>query len=443
MHELAIKGGRVLLGEELVEANLYVRDGKISSISKRDMAAEEVIDARGAVVLPGAIDVHAHVHPIGYLHREDFLTGSRAAAAGGVTTIFDMPLMEESCTAEGIKRKIQDGERMSIVDFAIHAGTFSKRMLGLLEEPLKVGVGSYKAFTCPPFELDSPELLKIFRFAAEKDVIVVVHSEDGGMVRVLEEEARSRGSDFMDRNLARPPAVEEAAVLRTSVIARFAGARYHVAHVTSLPQLRAIEYARSRGTRITAETCIHYLVFTREDVRSKGPYLTMNPPLKSREDREALWRAIVDGAIEAVTTDHAPGTREEKEKENAWEAWGGVPGLQELPTVVLSEGTKRGIPIPRLSYVLSEGPARAMRIYPKKGSLLPGSDADILIWRPNVENVWSSEAVHYKTGWTPYEGMTFSGRVEATVVRGRIVFRNGEILERGGWGRFVRTYSRA
>lgn len=443
MYELAVKGGKILLGSELVEANLYVEEGKVSSISRRDSAAEEVLDARGTLVLPGAIDVHAHVHPIGYLHREDFRTGSMAAAAGGVTTIFDMPLMEESCSSDGIRRKIEDGERMSIVDFAVHAGTFSRRMLGLLEEPLKVGVGTYKAFTCPPFELDSPELLRLFRFAAERGVVVVVHSEDGGLVRELEEEARRKGSDFITRNLARPPFVEEAAVLRTSVVAREAGARYHVAHVTSLPQLKAIEYARSRGTRITAETCIHYLIFTREDVRSKGPYLTMNPPLKSREDREALWAAIAQGGIEAVATDHAPGTREEKERNSAWEAWGGVPGIQELPTVVLSEGSKRGIPIWRLSYVLSEGPARAMRVYPKKGSLLPGSDADFLLWRPGVENVWRTEDVKYKTGWTPYEGITFKGKVEATAVRGKIVYRNGEIEGEEGWGRFVRTYSRA
>jgi len=198
--------------------------------------------------------------------------------------------------------------------------------------------------------------------------------------------------------------------------------------------------AKRRGISVTAETCPQYLVFTRRDIERLGPYLKMTPPLRTRDDVISLWKGLADGTIDMVVTDHAPGTREEKEVgwKDIWKAWGGIPGVETLLPIMLSEGVNKGRITPmKLVEVMCQRPAEVFGLYPRKGTLKEGSDGDLVIVDMKKEVTIRAGILHYKVGWTPYEGMKVVGYPEVTIIRGKVVAESGEILTKPGYGRFV------
>lgn len=441
--DLVVKGGKLVTPKEVIEAGVAVKDGKIIKIAKEPGLPEagEVVKADGKVIIPGVIDAHCHIHDPDYTYREDFESGSKAAAAGGVTVLIDMPLVL-TVLSDMIKRKIEEGERTSVVDFSFHAGMMKPEYLGEIPAIASLGVKSFKLFTTQPFKVDWEGVRSIVGEVSKVNGVTVVHAEDDEVIsewvrRVKEEEGRK---DVLAHFDSRPAEAEGEAIRKLIEISEEMGGHIHIAHMTTTVGTVLVRDAKRRGISVTAETCPQYLVFTRRDIERLGPYLKMTPPLRTRDDVISLWKGLADGTIDMVVTDHAPGTREEKEVgwKDIWKAWGGIPGVETLLPIMLSEGVNKGRITPmKLVEVMCQRPAEVFGLYPRKGTLKEGSDGDLVIVDMKKEVTIRAGILHYKVGWTPYEGMKVVGYPEETIIRGKVVAEDGEILAKPGYGRFV------
>jgi len=441
--DLKIINAKIVYEGEVVEGSLGIKDGKIVAISKEPHlpAADETIDARGWLILPGVFDVHAHIHDPNYTHREDFLSGSLAALYGGVTFFMDMPLITYVDTIDKVKERISLGEKFSYIDFSVHAGFIKDYNVNNMPDIAKLGIKSFKLFTLGADGADDRTFIKALKYSREYDLVVTVHAEDDALTNDSVEEMKKTGRvDPRAHHESRHPLGEKLAILKSIVYTEYTKGILHLAHITTEYAVDAVREAKSRGLRVTAETCTHYLVFTYEDADKWGPYLKMNPPLRTARDREALWRGLAEGVIDTVVTDHAPGTKEEKEVgwKNIWDAWYGLPGLETLLPIVFTYGFKRGIlSLKRLVEVLSINPAKIFGLSYRKGSIRLGADADLVIIDPNYKRVVKADDLHYKVGWTPYEGLELYGWPKIVVLRGRVALSEGEIHIKPGYGKFV------
>ena len=441
--DLVVKGGRIVTPDGIIEAGIAVEEGKITKIAKEPglPEADKVIKADGKLTLPGVIDAHSHIHDPDYTYREDFESGSKAAAAGGVTLLIDMPLVL-TVLSDMIERKKKDGEKLSVVDFSFHAGMMMPEYVEEIPKIASLGVKSFKLFTTQPFKVDWQGVRGIVEAVSKVDGVTVVHAEDDAIIsewvrRVRDEEGRK---DVLAHFDSRPSEAEGEAIRRLVHISEETGGRIHIAHMTTTAGTVLVRDAKGREISITAETCPQYLVFTRDEAKKQGPYLKMTPPLRTRDDVISLWRGLKDGTIDMVVTDHAPGTREEKEVgwEDIWKAWGGIPGVETLLPIMLSEGVNKGRITPmKLVEVMCQRPAEVFGLYPRKGTLREGSDGDLVIVDMRREVTIRVEDLHYKVDWTPYEGMKVVGYPEVTVIRGEVVAESGMIVKKPGYGKFV------
>jgi D-hydantoinase len=438
-----IRGGKVVTPKGIVKADLAIEEGKIVAIAKSQHLpkADREIDVGGRYILPGGVDAHAHIYDPKYVYREDFKTGTTAAAAGGVTTIIEMVLQSPVDNPDRVREKIAAGEHESLVDFSLHAGMMNGENVKWVPEVVRLGVASFKVFMCAPYRVDEKTLSLIMERVATHLGIVNVHAEDEETVRELTGKLRREGRvDPLAHNESRPNIAEERAVSRAISLASSTGVHLHISHLTTREGLKLIEDAKRDGVHVTAETCPHYLIFTKHDVQRRGPYLKVNPPLKSREDLNALWNGLKAGTIDIVTSEHAPGTRDEKEIgwRDIWQAWGGLPGVETMLPVLMSEGVNKGrLTLENLCSILCERPAKIFGLYPRKGAIMVGSDADLTVIDLKQERKVRSGELHYKCGWTPYEGMTLAGWPTMTIARGEVVAEDGEIIGKPGFGKFV------
>ena len=439
---LLIKNGNVILAGKTVRSDVLAEDGKITKIAKKiSVTANEIIDAKGKFVLSGLVDAHAHVGDLNFSRREDFTSGTRAAAAGGVTTIIDMVLSARVDNVEAAKEKIDRGVRQGIVDFSLHAGMMNSSNFANIEALTQIGIYSFKAFMCTPYFIDKVALEALMKTTAEFGAITNVHAEDEELSQQLTVTLkRANRMDPIAHNESKPNAVEEKAIKEAIGIARAAKSKLHISHMSTSEGVRLIAAAKRDNVNVTAETCPHYLSLTTADVLKLGPYLKMSPPLKREADVLALWRGLANGTVDMITSEHAPGGADEKEIgwENIWEAWSGVPSIETMLPVVLSEGVnKKRINIEKAAKVLSENPARRFGLYPKKGHIAVGADADFVIVDLSMEKKVKASDLHYKVGWTPYEGWILKGWPTTTIVRGQVVAKDGQILAKEGRAQFV------
>jgi len=437
-----IENARILLDGHLVRVNIAIESGKIESIGKRKLNRfDEKIDVKNNFVLPGLVDAHAHLHDPNFTEREDFTSGTTAAAAGGVTTVVEMVLSTPVDTAERVGTKICLGEEKSLIDFSLHAGMMNLENSTHIGEIARIGVRSFKTFTCKPHYVDDQTMMSLMRETTMHDSILNVHAEDEeaaneNFQRLMTEERK----DPMAHLEWKPNAVEERAIRKIIGFAHDLKARLHISHMSTAQAVSLVRKAKRKRVNVTAETCPHYLTFTGKDMKNLGPYLKMNPSLKTVHDLEALWKGLQDGAVDLVTSEHAPGERSEKEIgwEDIWKAWGGVPGIETMLPVLLSEGViKKRISLARLQKVSCENPARVFGLYPKKGTIRKGSDADLVIVDLKAKRKVRGSDLHYKVGWTPYEGWTLQGWPVMTVCRGAVAFEDGQILRKPGEARFL------
>jgi len=440
-----LKNCKIITSEAIIEGDILIKNGKIlkikKSISSQSFDFDEIIDVKGNIVLPSPIDAHAHIYDPAYLHHEDFQTGTISAAFGGITTVIEMVLQTPVDSIKAIKEKIEIGEKNSFIDFSFHAGMMNEKNLENMDEIIKLGVKSFKTFMCKPYYVSDETLFKLLLKASSLNALINVHAEDESIIenntlRLLEKGRK----DPLAHNESRPNEAEAIAIQKAIGLAKKAQARLHISHMSTSEGASLIKKAKSEGIKVTAETCPHYLVFTKEDVVKKGPYLKMNPPLKSNKDKEALWKGLKNGYIDIVTSEHAPGTKEEKEKgwNNIWDAWGGIPSIETMLPILISEGVNKD----RISFfdlyrILCLNPAKIFGLYPIKGSLSEGSDADLVVIDRKLEKKIKSDNLHYKVGWNPYEGMVLKGWPIITIVRGEIIVKDNELFQKPGYGKFV------
>jgi allantoinase len=451
--DLVIRGGEVILPTGRTVADIAVADGVIRAIGAEVEEAGEVIDARWLVVLPGLVDAHVHFNEPGRADWEGWDAGTRGAAAGGVTTVLEMPLNAHPPTisAADFDAKHAIASRKARVDFGLWGGLVDDNLTALPELAAR-GVVGFKAFMSESgvedFRRVSDGVLGAgLKAAARLGVVVGVHAESHELVERLSAELRAaKRTDRLAWCRARPPAAEVEAIRRLVSCVRGAGpdARAHVVHVSCPEGLAEVHAARARGLRVTAETCPHYLAFTEEDFDGVGPALKCAPPIRDAETRDRLWTALLAGDVDIVASDHSPCPAADKQKgeHDVWQAWGGVSGIQATLGVLLTEGVRaRGLSLERVAELTATAPARLFGLHPRKGAIAVGADADFVLM--DLARPWTlgAEQLQTRSGISPYVGRTFRGAVVRTIVRGRTVFVEGEIVGEAGWGRLVTPQS--
>ncbi len=445
--DLVLKGGKIVTSTDVVEASLAVDQSKIVAIAKETHLpkADRVLDVSGLFVMPGIIDAHVHICDPGFI-QESFETGTRAAAAGGVTTVLDMAssMKLRTSTLATFKKKREIGERESLVDFALYGGEISDerdlKEMGKLVEAGVVGFGEIMMCGDMPVKNDEV-LLEAFRLISDAKSIAAVHAENGTLLKYYKKKLISEGrEDYMVFADARPKLAEVEAISKLILLASETGLKLHICHLTTKEGVDLIREARARGLQVTAEVCPHHLLFTFDHYEKLGPYIFTTPPLRTKPDVDELWKGLNDNTIGIIVSDHCAFTKCEKDVglENPWKTPPGIPGLETLIAVMLGKGVNNGrITLQKFVKCLSERPAKIFGLYPKKGTLQLGADADLTIVDLKKEYRISSKSLQSVADYTPYEGWRVRGGPLITVVRGEIVAREGEIVGRPGYGKFV------
>lgn len=433
---LLLKNVKIPWSGDIVEGGILVEGGRVKSLSKLDKPADYVVDCEGLLAIPGGIDVHAHVYDPEYTRNEDWESGSLAAIYGCITTLIDMPLRVHVDNVDVLRLKLFEASGKSYTNYGVTGGFLKKSNYVSVDELSKHGVKTFKLFTCRPFKAEDEVVPAIARKIAESNAVLIVHAEDDGLIEFYESLYRGK-NDIMLYHMSRTGEAEAIAILRVGLISREAGSRVHIAHLSSKEGVEAVHFLKRLGTKITAETCPHYLYFTREDSVKYGTYLKMAPTLKTREDRETLWKALEVGIIEIYASDNAPCPREMKEKD-VWSAWGGIPNLEIMGPFLFTYGVmKNRISLTTFIKVFSENPARLLDLYPKLGAIQPGSLADIVVIDTRTPRKISHETHHHKVDWTPWEGLELYGHPRYLTVNGKLLIEKGELVGKPGFGLYV------
>ncbi len=452
MHQLLVAGGTIVSGGLRFTADLLAEDGIIRAVGTELRApGAEVLDARGLLVLPGGVDVHVHLPwPTGsHISSDDIASGTLAALHGGTTTLIDFVIPGETQSlAEALDGKLQEASGAAWVDHAFHLNirgdTASK--IAEIPEMVRRGFPSFKVFMAyEGFRLKDDELRAVLRAAAAAGGMVSAHAEDGPLADA--ETARllaggQRGLEYYPQ--ARPAACEESAVRRVLAFQAECGARLHVHHISTASGAELVGAARRAGRPVSGETCPHYLLFTAEDYRgnpAQAASLVCAPSIKSREDQDGLWRALQSGEISTLATDHCPYTRAQKEADlsDFSRVPGGMSGVETRLALVYSAGVPGGkLSLERLAQVWSEGPARAFGLFPRKGVLAPGSDADLVLFDPSQTWTLRAAELHSRSDCHPAEGWRVNGRPVATVLRGQVAVRGGQLAAGKPCGQLLR-----
>jgi allantoinase len=418
-----------------------IADGAIAGLTAA--SAREEIDATGLIVMPGLIDAHVHFNEPGRTDWEGWATGSRAAVAGGVTTVCDMPLNSHPpvVTAEAFAAKRQAAEAQSVCDFALWGGLIPGHV-GHLDALAASGAIGFKAFMAgsgiddfPKVDLDT--LREGMRRAAALGLPVAVHAEfDRAPAAALGATAAASGSSVADYLASRPVESECDAIRAALDIAEETGCALHVVHVSSGRGVALIAEARARGVDVTAETCPHYLVFTGADMERLGAVAKCAPPFRDEAERAALIEHVRAGRIDTIGSDHSPSPWTMKTDTNFFRVWGGIAGVQHLLPVLLTEGVTQGFTPDLIARLTATNVARRFR-FPSKGSLAIGHDADLTLIDTRGAHEVTSESLFYRHRVSPYVGRILHARVRRTLRRGRTVFDDGRITEESG-GRLLR-----
>jgi len=431
--DLAIRGGTVVAPDGARRADVGIADGRIVAVAEAlDDAARADLDATGLHVLPGAVDAHVHFNDPGRTDYEGFETGTRAAAAGGTTTIVDMPLNAQPPTidARAFDRKRAAAERSALVDFAVWGGLVPGD-IGRLDELAARGVVGFKAFmsdtTMPEFAMaDDLTLYEGMARAATLGLPVAVHAESEAITSALAARARREGRrGVRDYLRSRPAIAEVEAIGRALLLAEETGCALHVVHVSTGRGVALVAEARARGVDATCETCPHYLVFDEDDAERLGAIAKCAPPLRPAAERDALWAAIGDIAL--VASDHSPSLPELKQGDDFFAIWGGITGCQVLLGVLLDAGHhERGLALEQVAALAATGAARRFRL-PGKGRVEPGADADLALVDLAGATALGGETLLHRHPHSPWAGRTLRGRIARTLVRGTTVFADGRV----------------
>ncbi len=435
MSEMVIRSSRVVLSDGVRPASVHVNGEKIARIGEWDDADAELIDAGDLVVMAGNVDAHVHVNEPGRTEWEGYETATRAAAAGGVTTIVDMPLnsIPPTTTLANFEEKLASAEGQCTVDVAFWGGVVpgnTEELAPMVER----GVRGFKCFLIHSGVDEFPhvtesDLREAMREIARLDSVLLVHAEVPGPIDAAANEVAALDPRVYDTFLrSRPRSSENEAIAMMIGLCRETGCRIHIVHLSSGDACDMIRDAKKVGLPISAETCPHYLTFAAEEIADGATHYKCCPPVRERENRERLWEAIADGTIEMVVSDHSPCTPALKLQETGdfVAAWGGISALQFGLPVIWTDLRSRGFDLADLTRLMSSAPARLASLEKRKGRLAAGFDADIILWDPDATFTVRPELVYHRHKLTPYSGIGLFGKVVSTYVRGRRVFHDGE-----------------
>ncbi len=442
MLDLTIRGAVLVTPRGRFAADLHVQDGEVAAVGRLDAQAARVIDAGGLLAFPGVVDSHVHFMDPGDVAREDFPTGSAAAAAGGVTTIIEHTHGAPVRDAGELRRKVAHLRRRSFVDFALGAHVWPDRM-GELSALWAAGAAYLKVFTCETHGVPAVlagDLLQCFRAGAGVGATFLAHCEDDAITREREHALRAAArTDYGVIPEWRSREAEAVAAAEVALIARLTGARTVVAHTSHPPVVDLVARERALGAPVWVESCPQYFYLTENEVLTHGPFRKFTPPARLRDaaDADAMWRRLAAGAITHISTDHAPSTRGQKLEGDIWTCHFGLPGVETTLALLLHAAHEGRIAMERVVEVLCEQPARIYGLFPRKGTLAPGADADITLVDPARSRVLADADVLSKAGWTPYAGRRVVGAAVMTFVRGRLVARDGRPEGDPGWGKWL------
>jgi allantoinase len=444
--DLVVKGGRVCTPQGFFVGDIAIEEGKIVSLSRSGFVprADKVIDAEGNLVLPGVIDMHVHFRDPGFPEREDFESGTRAAAAGGVTTVVDMPNTVPSVTSpEALEEKKRIAESKALVDFALVGGA-GEVQVQALTSMAEGGVVAFKTFMIARFRelaASDGQMLDNFETIAGTGLPCLIHAENENIVSRWMEKAKASGRvDPMAHCDFRPPIAEDEATMRTIMLAGETGVHLHICHMTTKGAAEILGWAKAGGRRVTGETSANYLLLTAEAMKKVGPFAKIDPPLRGKEDQEALWKALNGGIIDVVASDHAPYPKEDKEKgwANIFDAPSGGVGVETSLPLMLDCVDRGLLTIERLVEVSSANPAKILGLYPRKGTLTLGADADLVIVDLKRGFEIRGDKLHSKQKITAFEGYRGKGLPLTTMVRGKVVMEECEVVGEPGYGEFLR-----
>lgn len=448
--DIVIKGGAIVDVKEIRKGDLFIQDGLVDSIeiSGSTRSARKIIDAKSKFILPGAIDVH--VHPV-YADRID--TVSQSAAYGGVTTL--IPYMgsikawgKSGGPLEVIRNFIEEGEKTSVVDFGVHCSLVHDDMETvdtLIPKLVEMGVTSFKTFMAYSkrgMKLEDGELMKVMEIIVKNKGLFAAHAENGAIIDYLEGKFISQGNLGPEFFLPSHPNMSEAeAVFRIATLASIMHCPLYLPHLSAKESMEVVKMFKRWGEpKLFAETCPHYLTITDDEMTKRGSLAKVGPPLRKKEDVEAMWVAMKEGLIDVIGSDAAGYLVKNKEPiwKDIFEAPFGLPGVETMLTIVYDEGVNKGkLTLPQLVKMMSENPARIFGLYPKKGVLEKGSDADLVIFDPFLSHTIKAETQHLKSDYNMYEGRECLGTPVLVMQRGNILVEDGKLKAEPGVGKYL------
>ncbi len=446
--DMIIKNGTVVTDSEMFKADVAVKDGKIVSVAENicTEGCENIINAEGKLVLPGAIDAHTHLAmPFGgTISSDDYFAGTRAAACGGTTTVFDFVLQDfGESMVDAVKRRDALCAGNAVVDYSFHVAVkdVSNGLIDTIEDCVKFGVPSFKVFMVYDFGVTDGVFYQVLEKAKECGALIAVHAENNEMVNMFTKKFLSEGkTSAWYHYLSRPEFVEGEADERAIQWAKAVDVPLYIVHLANKQGVEAVTKAKDEGYTIYAETCPQYLEFT-SDVykREDGRNFVCSPPMKNEESRQSLWKAIKRGDIDTIATDHCPFQSYEKDwgKDDFSKIPNGCAGIENMYPYMLSAANEGKIPFTKAVELCSSNPAKIFGCK-TKGSLSVGKDADIVIYDPSVDFTITNEKMHSDCDHTIWEGITVHGYPVQTYSRGKLVYENGEFKGEKGWGEFVK-----
>lgn len=439
---LVIRGKQVVLPGEVAPASLHILDGVIARVASFDdvPAGCELVEAGDdSVVMPGLVDSHVHINEPGRTDWEGFATATRAAAAGGVTTLVDMPLnsVPPTTTVAGFKEKLTAARNQIYVDVGFWGGVVpgnTSELSSLLAEGvvgfkcflIHSGVDEFPNVTEEDLRVALPELARL-------GAVLIVHAEAPGPIN--DNGTAGAPEKYATFLASRPRAAENDAVQLMIKLCSEFRTRVHIVHHSSADALSMLSHARSDGLDITAETCPHYLAFAAEEIPDGATEFKCCPPIRERENQEQLWNALGKGTLDMIVSDHSPCPPEMKLRQagDFMKAWGGISSLQLRLPIVWTEAKRRGFTLADMARWLCSAPAELVGLAKRKGAIAAGQDADLVIWNPGKQFTVEGTALQHRHKLTPYQGRLLAGVVEKTFLRGRQIYDNGEFLgEPGG-----------
>lgn len=452
-YDLVVKNGLVILNGGEVKTDVAIKDGKFAAIGA-GLRGKEEIDATGLIVSPGMIDAHVHITEPGGGYRDEwegYKTGTASAAKGGVTSFLEMPLNQVPATTSGetLKIKYEAGKGKLKSDVYSFGGLvpYTVEHNGI-EEQNNGGVVAFKCFmaTCGDRTIDNDfqnvddwSLYLGMKKIAETGKVLAIHAENAAITDHLGEIAYKNGEKTLKTYVeTRPVFTEVEPIRRAILLAEETGCRIHICHVACKEGVEEVKAAQARGVDVTCETCTHYLYFETDELDAIGPVVKCSPPIRDGKQQDALWEKVINEDISFVTSDHSPCTPDLKDKDNAFEAWGGISGLQNNVDVLFDEGVqKRGMSLRTFANIIAANPADRYGIT-KKGRIEVGKDADLVLIKPNSSYTLKAEDLEYRNKISPYIGREIGAQISHTILRGNVVYEIGSGVTEEFPGEFIK-----